>query len=157
MCASTQISETAHTHKFAAHRHIVVDHKITIIRKTINFSGTKTALIQAEDHSFWSSRNFGHKDRSISGWKPFFLCLDLIWDTKTALILGEFSKKVCTRQNFCAKRPQKIRGNNGQIDIWNILKRRIQKAIPLYKKPSKIAASRPVSSFRKNNRKKKPS
>ena len=43
VCARTQISETEHAHKFAAHRHIVVDHKIAIIRQTINFAGTKTA------------------------------------------------------------------------------------------------------------------
>ena len=67
VCARTQISETALTHKFAAHKHIAVDHKTTITRQTINLSGTKTAPIQAEDLFFWSSRNFGHKNRSIFG------------------------------------------------------------------------------------------
>ena len=92
----TQISETAQTHKYVARRHIVVDHKITTIRQTINFLGTKTTPIQAEDLFF----SFG---------------LHLISDTKAALILGEFSEKVRTRQNFCAQRPQKIRGNIGVV------------------------------------------
>ena len=70
-------------HKFAAHRHIVVDHKITTIRPTTNFSSTKIAPIQVKDLFFglhvvsdrktapflgedlflffWSSPNFGHK------------------------------------------------------------------------------------------------
>ena len=103
---------------------LVVDHKITI-RQTINFSGTKTVSIQAEDlFSFflWSSHNFGHKNRSISGRSCFVLLLlflffflggglHLISDTKTALIQGEFPEKVRTRQHFCAQKPQKIRGN----------------------------------------------
>ena len=54
VCARTQISETAHTHKFAAHRYIVFDHKITIIKLTIKFLGRKTASIQVEDlFLFW--------------------------------------------------------------------------------------------------------
>ena len=69
VCARTQISETAHTHKFAARRHIVVDHKITIIRQTIKFLGTKTAPIRAED--------------------LFFVGLHVISDTKTTPFPGE--------------------------------------------------------------------
>ena len=53
VCVRTQILEIAHTHKFATLRHIVVDHKITIIRQTINVSGTKNAPIQAEDLFFF--------------------------------------------------------------------------------------------------------
>ena len=41
---------------------------------------------------FWSSPNFGHKNRFNS---------------------GEFPEKVRTRQNYCAHRPQKNRGNIG--------------------------------------------
>ena len=91
MCARTHILETAHTHKFAVHRHIAVDHKITIIKQTINFSGTKNAPFLGED---------------------LFFGLHLISDTKTALILlGEFPEKVRTSQSFCSQRPQEIRGN----------------------------------------------
>ena len=66
-------------------RHIVVDQKITIIRQTINFSGAKTAPIQAED---------------------LFFGLHVISDTKTASILCEFQKK-CVHAKVCAHRGHK--------------------------------------------------
>ena len=41
VCARTQNLETAHMHKHAAHRHIVVDHENTILRQAKKFSDTK--------------------------------------------------------------------------------------------------------------------
>ena len=114
VCARTQISETAHTHKFAAHRHIVVIIKKTVIRETQNFSNAKTAPIQAEDpfSFFWSPSNFVHKNRSTFGW-TFFAIFYLDFSYIRTLILGECPEKVRTHKNFCAQIPQKIRGNQG--------------------------------------------
>ena len=72
------------------YRRFVVDHKITITRQTINFSDTKTAPFLGKDPIFLPSPNFGHKNRFNCGW---------------------ILRNVHTRQNFCAQRPHKIRGN----------------------------------------------
>ena len=77
-------------------RHIVVQHKTTLVSQTRNFLNTDTAR-------FWA-KTF------------FFLGLHLISVTKIALVfehknLGEFPEKVSTRQNFCSQRAQKIKGN----------------------------------------------
>ena len=48
LCVHTQISETAHWR-------MVVDNKKTIIRQTINFTGTSRAPIQVEDILFFVS------------------------------------------------------------------------------------------------------
>ena len=66
-CARKQISATAHTHKFAVHKHMIVDNKMTIVRQKINFSGTYIAPIQAKDLGFWSSPDFVHTSRFNSG------------------------------------------------------------------------------------------
>ena len=78
------------------HKHIVVDHKIATTVQKINFSALNTVPFLSEYLLLF-----------------FFFALHLISDLKTALILGEFTEKVRTRQNFCARRPQKVRGNIG--------------------------------------------
>ena len=90
----TQISETARTHKFAAlrhiaHRHIVVDHKITIIRQTINFSGTKTASILGEDPFF------------------FFFLVFASFRTQKPLQFWTNSRKKCVHAKLSAHRDHK--------------------------------------------------
>ena len=114
LSARTQTSETVHTHKFAAHRHIIVDYKIIIIRQTMKFLGTKTAPIQAKDLSFFFGLHVISDTNTASFLGADLLFgLHLISDIKTALILSEFPE-VSTRQNFCAhQRAQKIRGNIG--------------------------------------------
>ena len=89
VCARTQISATAHTKKFAAHRHNVVDHKIT----TMKFTDTNIDRFLVK--TFFVLPEFGHKNRFGLGYK----------------IMGEFPEKVSTRQNFCAQRARKIREN----------------------------------------------
>ena len=90
---------------------LLIINKITIIRQTINFSGTKTASIQTED-LFLAFTKFRTKN-ALFWVKTFVFGLLLISDTKTALILGEFPEKVRTCQNFCTQKAQKIRGNIG--------------------------------------------
>ena len=93
----------------SAHRHIVVDHKITIIRQTINFSSPKSAPIQAEDLYFGLHVILDTKTAPFLG-EDLFFGPHLISVTKNASIVGEFLEKGRTRQNFCTQRPQKLEG-----------------------------------------------
>ena len=108
----TQIN-LLHTNIFL-HSHIVVDHKSTIVSQTKNI---------LETHQFWVRTffflvftKFRTQKPLDFGWGPFLFGPYLKSDTKIASdfehkILGEFPEKVCTHQNFCAQRAQKIRGN----------------------------------------------
>ena len=114
-------------------RHIIIQHKITIVSLTIHFSDTNTArffdlhlILDTKTTCFWVRTFFfglhlilDTKTTLDFGWRPFFLFLfglNLISDTKSAVdfehkTLGEFPEKVRTRQNFCAQRAQKFRRN----------------------------------------------
>ena len=76
--------------------------KITIVRQTINFK------------LFGAQKPFQFRLKTFFGFR-------VNSDTKIALILNEFPEKVRTRQNFCAQRPQKIRGNiAAELSFWGV-------------------------------------
>ena len=103
VCARTRLSETAHTHKFTAHKHIMMKQCSRLASWGKLFSDLlKQGFLTRGD-------GLMNKKLDICGRDDLFF---YSWVVAQTLVI---SKKVRTRQSFCAHRLQKIRGNIGSI------------------------------------------